>query len=145
MKRSKNYLLLLVIVSLLVFQTSCGNIPSSNGLNIVQAKITAFEGNPLIVNEENPQGIRVFENMSVTKGDKIVTGENEQILMLIMDSNEITIDENSEILIDELKEENGGSNQSFSIIKGKIWSDIKNKLNANSKYEIKTPTAVMGV
>lgn len=55
------------------------------------------------------------------------------------------VSENTSVSIDELSGSDDGVITRLALETGKVWTNIKEKLNRNSTYEIKTPTATMGV
>ena len=60
------------------------------------------------------------------------------------DDKEIKIAANTKIMIKELTASLASESSKFQLWAGGVWSDVK-ELNADSKFEIHTPTAVMGV
>lgn len=85
--------------------------------------------------------------MSLVEGDSITTEKDSSALLYIDDDKEVKIGDNSMVNLSELSGYIGADEQKtgISLWVGKIFSNIKKKLKLRSKYEIKVPTAVMGV
>ncbi len=111
------------------------------------AKIQNFSGTVKITKSGGEQQYNAISGMSLTEGDSITTEKNSWITINIDDDKEIKIGPNSMVNISQLsgKIKAGNEQTSLSLHVGKVWSKIKRKLNMHAKYEIKVPTAVMGV
>jgi hypothetical protein len=85
--------------------------------------------------------------MGLTQGDTIVTGIDGKVTVDMDGNKEMIIAENTRIMIGELVQsiQDNADKTSFNLKAGKVFCNIKEKLTPGSKYEIRTPTAVMGV
>lgn len=110
------------------------------------ATVSKVEGSVQIMKAGGEKQFDAFVGMSLTEGDRIITGDKASITLEIDDDKEVKLDENTQMSLSELsgKIEAQNDQTSLSLIVGKVWSNIKKKLNIRAKYEIKTPTAVMG-
>ncbi|MGI6778988.1 MAG: FecR domain-containing protein [Acetivibrionales bacterium] len=111
------------------------------------ARIKEFSGKVEVFKAGGEKSFPAFVGMGLAEGDSIITGMNSWVVLQIDDDKEAKIGENSRMGMSELRGsvESGNDQTGLSLWVGKIWTKIKEKLNVNSKYEIKTPTTVMGV
>jgi len=110
------------------------------------AKIVDFFGEVKIKKAGGEKTFSAFKGMGLTQGDGINTDKGAWVILELDGDKEIKIAEKTQITINEfLQSDNGVESSSFQLRSGEIWSNIKNELSPGSKYEIRTPTAVMGV
>ncbi|MFD2445149.1 chitobiase/beta-hexosaminidase C-terminal domain-containing protein [Bacillus sp. CGMCC 1.16607] len=88
--------------------------------------------------------IKAAEGMSVAEGYTIRTEGKSSITIEYDDGTESTLGANSKVLISDLDGKNGKKTK-LKVVTGKLWNSVKNILNINDKYDVETPTAVMGV
>ena len=81
----------------------------------------------------------------LVQGDGIVTGKDSTALLIIDEDKEVKIAEGTQLKVSELvKAANDmGEQTSMSLLSGKVLITLNKKLTKDSKFEIKTPTAVM--
>ena len=115
------------------------------GADKVSAKLIQMEGDVQIIRAGGEKPFKAFLNMSLTEGDKIITGSSGKAKVQMDDEVVITLAENTRIYLSELRGSNGAKQSSISLQSGGVGSSVKEKLKDNSRFEIKTPTAVMGV
>lgn len=87
----------------------------------------------------------VFKSMRISQGDRLVTGGKSWVTLNIGSDKEVMVSENSSLSFAEVSDSNEDSITLLAVEGGKVWNNVKEKLNGNSKYEIITPTATMGV
>ena len=105
-------------------------------------KMFEFEGTG-IVSREGKGDITPYTNMVLESGDKISL--NTGILTIQADDDKfIHLDENTTIQL-VASGTSVNSKTAIEIIEGGITSDIRNKLSADSTYEINTPNSAMSV
>ncbi|HHW47609.1 MAG TPA: FecR domain-containing protein [Clostridiaceae bacterium] len=116
------------------------------GKNLRSAIISDLTGEVSVMKAGGEKAIKAFKNMSLTQGDTIITRKKSKATLLIDDDITLYVAENTRILISELVESSKSKSKStlIDLQGGGIWTSIKKALNINSKFEIKTPTAVMG-
>ncbi|PZD95969.1 hypothetical protein DNH61_11085 [Paenibacillus sambharensis] len=89
-----------------------------------------------------------FKKMSLGEGDTLITGKGAKVVLQLPSSkaaqDTVTISENSEVSFTKL-ESGKGAKTKLSIWAGSLWVKVKSVTGANDQFEIKTPTAVMGV
>lgn len=110
-----------------------------------KAKVVELHGKVEVQAATSEKKIPAFKNMVINEGDKIITGKDSKIVMKVDQDKEVTLAANTIAILSELK---GGSDVNDTVITiqaGGVGSKIEKKLDKNSSYKIKTPTAVMGV
>jgi len=111
------------------------------------AKITAVQGDVKILRAGGEKHFPAFKSMGLTQGDTVITGKDGRVTLEIAADKELKIGENSRIMISELvqSDSTNADKTSLNLKAGQVYTNIKGKLSPDSKYEIRTPTAVMGV
>ena len=91
--------------------------------------------------------VKVFENMSFTEGDTIFTREDGQVNVQLDASKLVYVSPNTEVVFTELVDsiDGKGDKNYLNLYEGKVLIDIDEKLQGDSKFEVETPNAIMGV
>ena len=111
----------------------------------VSAKMIAVDGDVQVVRAGGEKAFKAFLNMRLTEGDRIITGPKGGAKIQMDDEVIITLAENTRIYLSELRGSQGANQSSIDLQSGGVGSSVNKKLKENSRFEIKTPTAVMGV
>ncbi|WP_313892443.1 FecR domain-containing protein [Psychrobacillus sp.] len=141
MKKGKIFLLCLVILCLIFPQSSfakdtkkVGNVLSVSGT----VEVKKGGGNKLF---------KAFKNMAFTQGDTIITGKKSEAVLSLDEDKEVTIASNTKLVISELvksvKAKSGKTN--LTLVGGKVKVKVSKKLEGESRFNIQTPNAIMGV
>ncbi|MCX7711693.1 MAG: FecR domain-containing protein [Clostridia bacterium] len=111
------------------------------------AKVTDLSGTVNVQKSGGEKKFSAFKGMSLTQGDSISTGNDSWVELEIDDDKIVKISENTQLGVAELAGsiESGDDQTGLKLWFGKVWTNIKKKLNIRSKYEIRTPKTVMGV
>jgi len=111
------------------------------------AKITAVQGDVKILRAGGEKHFPAFKSMGLTQGDTVITGKDGRVTLEIAADKELKIGENSRVMISELvqSDSTNADKTSLNLKAGQVYTNIKGKLSPDAKYEIRTPTAVMGV
>lgn len=128
---------LLAIVGFVIYQKNS----SSNSYRSIQ--IYNLKGSATITREGVGE-LAAAENLMLQSGDTVKI-EDESSLRLKMDDDKYAlVEENSvfTVVADGTKE---NAKTSIELKQGAITSEIKNKLNSKSSYEVTTPNSVMAV
>jgi len=141
MRKSTIFLIMIMLVAV-----SCSKKEvSQKAENILEAKVTLVKGVAYIFKAETPEKIVVNIGTIVMPGDVLVTGSGSSVVVAIKNRGIMKIGENSEVAFKELlviDEENNSA--VVNLTRGKIISGVK-KLIKTSKFNVETPTAVVGV
>lgn len=110
-------------------------------------KITAVSGKAEVKKGGGSKKFNAFKGMAITKGDTILTGKDGKVTMELDSDKVVTIGTNTTLTVSELVKSAKalGGKTSLSLLKGKVVIKIKKKLDGDSRFEIETPTAIMGV
>lgn len=109
------------------------------------ARIDDFYGDVLVKREASAKTIKAFKNMRLDEGDTIITGKDSKAVIKLDGDKEVILAANTVVVVSELANSASSTQTTFTLQSGGIGSKIDKKLDLNSKYRIKTPTAVMGV
>lgn len=146
MKRISWLMTILLVFSLLVAGLAPGGLAQAQDTMRV-AKIIATQGDVKILRAGGERAFPAFKGIGLTQGDSIVTGKDGKATLEVGEDREMTIAANTRIMLSELVQslQENTDQTSFTLKAGKVYCNIKKKLSPGSKYEIRTPTAVMGV
>ncbi|KRE47837.1 FecR family protein [Paenibacillus sp. Soil522] len=110
-------------------------------------KMTAVTGKAEVKKGGGFKKFNAFKGMAITQGDTIMTGSDGKVKMDLDSDKEVTIGTNTTLVVSELVKSAKalGGKTSLSLLKGKVLVSIKKKLDGDSRFEIETPTAIMGV
>ncbi|WP_419876149.1 FecR family protein [Candidatus Pristimantibacillus sp. PTI5] len=110
-------------------------------------KVTTVAGKAEVKKGGGSKKFNAFKGMAITQGDTIITGSDGKITMDLDSDKQVTIGTNTTLIISELVQSAKalGGKTSLSLLKGKVLITIKKKLEGDSRFEIETPTAIMGV
>ena len=134
------------IAIILCFMILMANMPLTVfGAEKISAKLIQMEGDVQVIRAGGEKPFKAFVNMRLTEGDRIITGPSGKAKIEMDDEVIITLAENTRIYLSELRGSNGAKQSSINLQSGGVGSSVKEKLKDNSRFEIKTPTAVMGV
>ncbi|MGO4548393.1 FecR domain-containing protein [Paenibacillus sp. 2TAB23] len=110
-------------------------------------KITATAGKAEVKKGGGSKKFNAFKGMALTQGDTILTGSDGKVTLDLDSDKQVTIGSGTTLVISELVKSAKalGGKTSLSLLKGKVLITIKKKLEGDSRFEIETPTAIMGV
>jgi len=135
---------IILILGIMMMITACGaNVKETARV----ATIVDFSGQVTITKAAENKTFTAFKGMSLTQGDRIETEKNSSLILEIGEDKELRVSENASFTISELQGGKDSQTESteISLKSGGVWADVKNKLSPDSRFEIATPTAVMGV
>ncbi|WP_339317898.1 FecR domain-containing protein [Paenibacillus sp. FSL R10-2734] len=110
-------------------------------------KITAVSGKSEVKKSGGTKKFNAFKGMAITQGDTIITGTDGQVSLDLDANKEVTIGANTTLTISQLVESAKalGGKTSLKLQNGQVLIKVKKKLDGDSRFEIETPTAIMGV
>ncbi|KPD07727.1 hypothetical protein AM501_13920 [Aneurinibacillus migulanus] len=110
-------------------------------------KITAVSGSTEVKKSGGKKQVKAFKSMAITQGDTIITGRNGKVNMDLDSDKEVIIGPNTKLVISQLVQNARAMSgkTSMSLLGGSVMVKVKKKLTGDSRFEIKTPTAIMGV
>lgn len=76
--------------------------------------------------------------------DSVKTGDNSSALVILFESSIIRLDSNTEIMLQELIQEEGETSVKISQEEGRTWNTVL-KMSGIDDYEVQTPTTVASV
>lgn len=105
-------------------------------------KISEFSGEVYVT--RNGKKIEASENVSLRSGDRIETASSGNAILLLDNDKMITMQSNT-ILSFEAEGTEADSKTIIKVEMGSIVSEVKNKLSANSSYDIVTSNTTMAI
>ncbi|MBW1775194.1 MAG: FecR domain-containing protein [Deltaproteobacteria bacterium] len=111
------------------------------------ATLVAFEGEVSIQKQDEEIWLPVEVNIPLEEGDRIKTGKDSQVEILMDDGSMVKLEENSEITIRELAADYQTRSITSSLFLwfGRVLSNVTKFTSKNSRFRISTPTLVAGV
>ncbi|MBW4838240.1 MAG: FecR domain-containing protein [Paenibacillaceae bacterium] len=100
-----------------------------------------------VVKKGGEKKFKAVKNMAVTEGDVLITGEEAHIELELDSDKLVYVGPDTKLVIHELVKSAKAmeGKTSLSLQKGSVLIKVKKKLTEDSRFEIKTPTTVMGV
>lgn len=142
-KISSVTVLLLLLVVMTAF-AACKAAPPSDTASV--AKIYSFSGQVTVFKAGDKESFSAVEGMLLTKGDRITTGKDSTVILALGEEQELRVAEGTDLTINELlAAKDAGQNTQIGLASGCLWAEVKEKLDPDERFEIATPTAVMGV
>lgn len=140
----KKFKFLKILLIFAIFTILTPNIFANENNN--WAKITKLSGDVSIKRSGGEKTFKAINNMRISGGDTIITGDNSKVSLLMSNNSKIIIDEKSIINISSIKKEiDKGKISQIDLKAGSIYNSVKEKLQDNDKYEVYTPNAVAGI
>lgn len=139
-KRDLHVLLIALLIISLVLPV--GTVAAATS----SATIIEIKGDVQIIRGGSEKSFAAFKDMRLTEGDKIITGPNSSAKVELENDNAVlTLSDNTRIYLSELKVQGDDQQTSINLQAGGIGSKVKKALSKVSRFNIKTPTAAMGV
>ncbi|SFE76467.1 FecR family protein [Paenibacillus algorifonticola] len=110
-------------------------------------KLTSITGKAEVKKGGGTKSFKAFKGMAITQGDTIKTGSSGKVSMDLDSDKEVTIGANTTLLISQLVKSASalGGKTKLTLQNGSVIIQVKKKLTGDSRFEIETPTATMGV
>lgn len=109
------------------------------------AKLSELSGDVHVLKAGGEKTMKAFKGMSLTQGDTIITGQGASATLQLDKDRDVRIAENSQVLLSELVSAIKGEKTTLQLLAGGIWGSIREQLNADSRLQVKTANAIMGV
>ncbi|UUZ93904.1 FecR domain-containing protein [Paenibacillus sp. P25] len=137
---------LIVVSALLLTVLSLWTAPEAQAKTVRAALVVEVTGDVKVKKAGGSKSYEVYKDMPLNQGDLITTGEASSAVLRIADrDDELTISANAEVYISELTEDGEGTASKLKAWAGSLWSKVKSLVSPDDRFEVETPTAVMGV
>ncbi|MCH5343396.1 MAG: FecR domain-containing protein [Acetatifactor sp.] len=110
----------------------------------VYRDISIFELNASATVNRGGTVLDAYEGMRLENGDTIRVADNGYLRLVLDGDKYATLESGTEIRLNATGD-NKNSKTEIVLINGAVLNEINNKLNADSSYELSTPTSVMAV
>lgn len=135
--------LITVVLLLLLCAGSFAAYTASAASN-TSAEMTEIEGSVQVKRAGSEKSFKAFVRMKVDEGDTIITGTDSKAV-LVYDDVEIIIPHSSVVVFSALGKSGDKETTYITIKSGGVGCKVNKKLSEGSKFEVRTPTAVMGI
>lgn len=140
--KNRYLLLLLLVITCLIFPNA------TYAKDMKKAgKIVEISGQVEVQKSKGKKTFKAFKNMAFTQGDTIITGAKSSAKLHIDNNKQVEVSANTKLVIKELlssvKAKSGKTDLTLS--GGKVKVKISKKLEGESKFDVQTPNAIMGV
>jgi hypothetical protein len=137
---------LLLALSLTIFI----EVPASTGTDsstMRSAQVISVTGEVKVKKSGGEKAYPAIKGMGLVHGDGIITKKKALTFLEMDNDKEIRIGSSTQIIVSELitSVKTMGKKTSISLLSGKVLITISKKLENDSKFEIRTPTVIMGV
>ncbi|MHA6260060.1 FecR family protein [Sporosarcina sp. CAU 1771] len=134
--------IIVIVISYFLFSPS-----GTTKEHVKIGKVLEFYGKVELKKGQENKVFNVFENMTFTQGDTVLTGQSSLIKLAFDVDKEVTVTSNTELVISQLvesvKAKSGKTN--LDLQGGKVKVKIDKKLEGESEFKVRTPNAIMGV
>lgn len=110
-------------------------------------KFAAVSGTVEMKKGGGKKNFKAFKNMAFTQGDTITTSAKSKATLHVGSDKEVTIAANTKLVVKQLVKSikaDSGKTQ-LSLVGGKVKVKVNKKLQGDSKLQVQTPNAIMGV
>ncbi|OEF96860.1 FecR domain-containing protein [Desulfuribacillus alkaliarsenatis] len=141
-RKRKGLRLLGTIILCLSLLLPIGGITEAS---VTNARVISIDGDVQVMRGGGDKPFSAFVNMRLMEGDRIITGRGASARVEIDNERTITLSENTRIYLSELRGVSDTQQSSIALQAGGVASSVKSAVTSSSRFEIRTPTAVMGV
>ncbi|WP_342472039.1 FecR family protein [Metasolibacillus sp. FSL H7-0170] len=143
---NKKMVIIVVAVTSIVFLSLFAYLFVNKETKVV-GKVLSISGLVEVKKETEDKILKVFANMAFTEGDTLMTGVDGRAELAIDNNKEISIAPSTDISFTQLVTSlNAGAGKTYLYLReGKVKIKINEKLKGDSRFNIETPNAIMGV
>lgn len=133
-----------LLAVLLVF---CVTPASFAAVDEFQATLTDFEGEVLFQKSGDKTWFPVEAGMPLESGDKIKTGADGSAEILIDDGSILKLEDKAEIELTAMRADSATKKMKTRLYLGvgRLFSNIAKLMNRESRFDVQTPTAIVGI
>lgn len=140
-----NFRSIVLLSVYLVFQSACGGKKPEERTTIAPlsepVRVTFFSGSAKVFLNSQERSLEL--GMELSADDRIETGQNGSVEVLVRNSGLIKISKNTSVAVSSIQKEDGGDTN-VHLDYGKVVTIVK-KEKKNETYNVVTPTLVAGV
>gem|GEM_PF-6010513 len=112
------------------------------------AIISKIEGTVEVQKSGGKKTLKGFKGMSLNQGDIVTTGKKSSIVLKFSngtsEDDTFILESSTKVTFSKLSNKSGTTTK-VSMLKGKVWVDVKSIKNKDDEFVLETPTAIMGV
>lgn len=115
----------------------------SNADTYENIKIFEINGE-VVIERKTKEKVDTYENMNLMSGDIITVAKDSNAKLQLDDDKYALMEPNTKLEIESIGQEKNGKFK-LKLISGALITEIQNKLDANSSFDINTPNSTMSV
>ncbi|MCR8659647.1 FecR domain-containing protein [Paenibacillus endoradicis] len=112
------------------------------------AIISKIEGTVDVKKSGGKKTLKGFKGMSLNQGDVVTTGKKSSVVLKFSngtsEDDTFVLESSTTVTFSKLSNKSGTTTK-VSMLKGKVWVDVKSIKNKDDEFVLETPTAIMGV
>jgi len=140
----RKILLIVAIVSLIVILGIVGFLwLTSNFADETRAQLVIVSGTAQI-KHSGESWIFAQNGTLLEQSDSVKTGENSSAMIIFFKSSIIRLDSNTEVMLEELLEQEGETSIKILQDAGRTWNTVS-KISGIDNYDVQTPTAIASI
>ncbi|WCN37281.1 FecR family protein [Aneurinibacillus uraniidurans] len=105
------------------------------------AKLASVKGDVKVQKSGSKKVVTAFNSMSLSQGDTVITGKNSSAKVVYSAGTQSTLGSGTRFMIAQM----AGGKTKGKVWSGQVWNKVESLANANDRFDIETPTAIMGV
>lgn len=105
------------------------------------AKLASVKGDVKVQKSGSKKVVKAFNSMSLSQGDTVITGRNSSAKVVYSQGTQSTLGSGTRLMIAQM----AGGKTKGKVWSGQVWNKVESLANANDRFDIETPTAIMGV
>lgn len=124
------------------------SVVEENGLVSKEVRVESLEGEAFVQRSGSTKWLQLIVDFPINEKDTLLTTENTSVKIKLEEEVYINVGENTRIYFDTLKgkpEMESLSETGLKLIFGKVFSNVRKKLETGGKYEIEAGSIVAGV
>jgi len=143
----RNIKLVIFSAICLILGTSLSSPVYGGEEEIFSATLVDFEGDVSLQKQGEEIWLPVEKDIPLEQGDRIKTGSDAYVEILIDDGSSLRMEENGEITLEQLSADSVTKKiaSEVSLWFGRLLSNIAKFTNKGSRFDVQTPTLVAGV
>ena len=142
----RNYLLTALFIGIALLSVAYLYFSDSGDGEFYHASIEKVEGAVTVLGIDSDEAVNAEEGMVLQEGDRIITGSESAANVSFKDGSYIRLSSGSILSVKSLFGiDEGAGVVVLNLSEGKLWSNVVDLEESYSRFEINTPSAVVGI
>lgn len=139
---------LVTFVAIFLVVSIFSHVGSAEAATSRVAIISKIEGTVEVQKSGGKKTLKGFKGMSLNQGDVVTTGKKSSVVLKFSngtsEDDTFVLESSTTVTFSKLSNKSGTTTK-VSMLKGKVWVDVKSIKNKDDEFVLETPTAIMGV